>query len=52
MSYAILGVAEKVSTFGSYDATMPDREEMWQAVREMVARFVLAKPSRVVNKEK
>jgi AcrR family transcriptional regulator len=52
MSYAILGVAEKVSTFASYDATMPDREEMWQAIREMVARFVLAKPSRAANKEK
>jgi membrane fusion protein (multidrug efflux system) len=44
ISYAVLGVAEKVSTFGSYDATMPNRELMWEAVREMVRRFVLAQP--------
>jgi membrane fusion protein (multidrug efflux system) len=46
MSYAVLGVADKVSTFGSYDATMPEREVMWQAVREMVSRFVLARSRR------
>jgi AcrR family transcriptional regulator len=52
ISYAVLGVAEKVSTFGSYDQQMPEREVMWQAVRDMVSRFVVAKPSRAVNKEK
>jgi membrane fusion protein (multidrug efflux system) len=43
ISYSVLGVAEKVSTFRSYDAEMPEREVMWEAVREMVKRFVLAK---------
>jgi AcrR family transcriptional regulator len=52
ISYAVLGVAEKVSTFGAYDATMPEREVMWRAVREMVRRFVLAKPGKAVNQEK
>ena len=52
ISYAILGVAEKVSTFASYDASMPERDVMWRAVREMIARFVLAKPSRAAYKEK
>jgi AcrR family transcriptional regulator len=46
ISYALVGVAEKVSAFRSYDARMPDREAMWQAVREMVERFVLVDPSR------
>jgi membrane fusion protein, multidrug efflux system len=49
ISYAVLGVAEKVSTFGSYDATMPEREVMWEAVRDMVARFVLVKPPRAAK---
>jgi AcrR family transcriptional regulator len=52
ISYLVLGVAEKVSTFGAYDASMPDREVMWQAVREMVGRFVLVKPPRAAAKEK
>jgi AcrR family transcriptional regulator len=52
ISYAVIGVAEKVSTFRSYDQQMPEREVMWQAVRDMVSRFVLAKPARVANKEK
>jgi AcrR family transcriptional regulator len=42
ISYALLGVAEKVSAFRSYDPQMPEREAMWQAVREMADRFVLA----------
>jgi membrane fusion protein, multidrug efflux system len=46
ISYAVLGVADKVSSFGPYDATMPEREVMWQAVREMVSRFVLARPAK------
>jgi len=41
ISYALVGVAEKVSAFGSYDALMPGREAMWLPVREMVERFVL-----------
>lgn len=41
ISYALVGVAEKVSAFGSYDAQMPEREAMWLPVREMVERFVL-----------
>jgi hypothetical protein len=41
ISYALVGVAEKVSAFRAYDARMPEREAMWQAVREMVERFVL-----------
>ena len=52
ISYAVLGVAEKVSTFGAYDATMPEREVMWQAVREMVRRFVLKTPVPATNEEK
>ena len=39
--YSLLGVAEKVSVFGSYDPGMPEREAMWQATCEMVDRFVL-----------
>jgi membrane fusion protein, multidrug efflux system len=46
ISYSVIGVAEKVSTFGPYDSTMPDREAMWQAVLEMVRRFVLARPAK------
>ncbi len=46
ISYAVLGVADKVSSFGPYDATMPERDAMWQAVREMVSRFVLARPAK------
>lgn len=46
ISYALLGVAEKVSAFRSYDPRMPEREAMWQAVREMVGRFVLVEPPR------
>lgn len=42
ISYALVGVAEKVSVFRSYDPAMPEREVMWQAVREMVEGFVLA----------
>ena len=52
ISYAVLGVAEKVSTFRPYDQQMPEREVMWQAVRDMVSRFVLAKPPRAAKKEK
>jgi AcrR family transcriptional regulator len=44
--YALVGVAEKVSAFRSYDPGMPDREVMWPAVREMVERFVLVEASR------
>jgi AcrR family transcriptional regulator len=39
--YALVGVAEKISAFRSYDALMPEREVMWPPVREMVERFVL-----------
>lgn len=49
ISYALLGVAEKVSTFRSYDQQMPEREVMWQALRDMVSRFVLAKPPRAAK---
>ena len=41
ISYALIGVAEKVSAFRTYDPGMPEREAMWQAVREMVDRFVM-----------
>lgn len=41
ISYALVGVAEKVSAFRAFDARMPEREVMWTAVREMVDRFVL-----------
>jgi len=41
ISYALVGVAEKVSAFRPYDARMPECEAMWQAVREMAERFVL-----------
>jgi AcrR family transcriptional regulator len=46
ISYALVGVAEKVSAFRSYDARMPAREAMWQAVQELVDRFVLVDVSR------
>ena len=49
ISYALLGVAEKVSAFSSYDPRMPEREAMWQAVREMVDRFVLVKLPRAAK---
>lgn len=49
ISYAVLGVAEKVSTFRPYDQQMPEREVMWQAVRDMVSGFVLAKPPRATK---
>lgn len=42
ISYALLGIAEKVSAFRSFDPRMPEREAMWQSVLEMVDRFVLA----------
>jgi AcrR family transcriptional regulator len=41
ISYALLGVAEKVSAFRSYDPGMPDREAMWRGVQDMVGRFVM-----------
>lgn len=41
ISYAVIGVAEKVSAFQAYDPDMPKREEMWRTVLEMVDRFVL-----------
>jgi membrane fusion protein (multidrug efflux system) len=42
ISYALFGIAEKVSAFSSYDPRMPDREAMWQGLLEMVDRFVSA----------
>jgi membrane fusion protein (multidrug efflux system) len=50
ISYAVLGVAEKVSTFRAYDPQMPEREMMWQAVRDMVSRFLLVKPARAAKR--
>jgi AcrR family transcriptional regulator len=44
ISYALLGVAEKVSAFRSYDPSMPDREAMWRGVQDMVGRFVMVEP--------
>jgi AcrR family transcriptional regulator len=41
ISYALVGVAEKVSAFRAFDPRMPEREAMWTAVREMAERFVL-----------
>jgi AcrR family transcriptional regulator len=49
ISYAVIGVAEKVSAFQAYDPRMPERETMWQAVREMVDRFVLVKLPRAAK---
>jgi hypothetical protein len=49
ISYAVIGVAEKVSAFQAYDPQMPEREKMWQTVREMVDRFVLAKLPRAAK---
>jgi AcrR family transcriptional regulator len=49
ISYAVIGVAEKVSAFQSYDPRMPERETMWQAAREMVDRFVLVKLPRAAK---
>lgn len=42
MSYTLLGVAQKVSTFSGFDSSMPDREVMWRTVLEMIDRFLLA----------
>jgi AcrR family transcriptional regulator len=42
MSYTLLGVAQKVSTFARFDPGMPDREIMWQTVLDMIDRFLLA----------
>ena len=50
ISYAVLGVAEKVSSFRPYDPQMPEREVMWQAVRDMVSRFLLVKPARAAKR--
>jgi AcrR family transcriptional regulator len=52
ISYSIIGIAEKVSTFRSYDPLMPEREVMWQAARDMVSRFLMVRPSKSGNKEK
>jgi AcrR family transcriptional regulator len=49
ISYAVIGVAEKVSAFQAYDPWMPERETMWEAVREMVDRFVSAKLPRAAK---
>jgi hypothetical protein len=49
ISFALVGVAEKVSAFQCYDPEMPEREAMWQAVREMVERFVLVDASRATT---
>lgn len=49
LSFALVGVAEKVSAFGRYDTRMPEREAMWQAVREMVERFVLVDVARATR---
>jgi AcrR family transcriptional regulator len=49
ISYAVIGVAEKVSAFQAYDPDMPEREAMWQMVREMVDRFVLVKLPRAAK---
>ncbi len=49
ISYAVIGVAEKVSAFQAYDPQMPERETMWQTVREMVDRFVLVKLPRAAK---
>jgi AcrR family transcriptional regulator len=49
ISYAVLGIAEKVSAFQSYDPQMPERETMWQAVLDMVDRFVLVKLPRAMK---
>jgi len=46
ISYALVGTAEKVSAFRTFDPRMPEREAMWTAVREMVERFVLVDVSR------
>lgn len=47
--FALLGVAEKVSAFRSFDPDMPEREAMWTAVQEMVDRFVVATPPREIS---
>jgi AcrR family transcriptional regulator len=51
ISYALLGVAEKVSAFRSYDPSMPEREAMWSAVQEMVSRFVMVELPRETQGE-
>jgi AcrR family transcriptional regulator len=49
ITYAVIGIAEKVSAFQAYDPRMPDRDVMWQSARDMVDRFVLAKPPRAAK---
>jgi AcrR family transcriptional regulator len=42
IGYSLLGVAQKVSAFSRFDPEMPEREAIWQAMLEMVDRFVMA----------
>jgi hypothetical protein len=49
IAYGVIGVAEKVSAFQTYDPRMPARETMWDAVRDMVDRFVLVKLPRAAK---
>jgi AcrR family transcriptional regulator len=44
IGWSMLGVAQKLSAFSNFDPELPDREVMWQAVLEMIDRFVLAEP--------
>jgi AcrR family transcriptional regulator len=46
ITYAVIGIAEKVSAFQAYDPRMPEREAMWQSARDLVDRFVLARMPR------
>jgi len=52
ISFALVGVAEKVSVFRAYDTRMPEREAMWRAVLEMVERFVLVDLPRATRQGK
>ena len=49
ISYAALWRGRESLGFSSYDPRMPEREAMWQAVREMVDRFVLVKLPRAAR---
>jgi len=44
ISYAVMGVAQRVSAVARFDRTLPDREIMWQSLLGMVERFVLVDP--------
>jgi AcrR family transcriptional regulator len=44
ISYAVMGVAQRVSAVVPFDPTLPDRDVMWRSLLGMVERFILVDP--------